>query len=118
VFARRAALKRGAEGEARVAEVLEDQGWTVLDRNWSGGGGELDVVVTRDGRIRFVEVKTRGEDCAVGLESVTPAKQRKLSRAAEAWLECYDGTVHDLAFMVALVEPSGITWIDDAFDAV
>ncbi len=104
------------EGEARVARALEADGWSVLSRNWRGAGGELDLVVQRDQKLRFVEVKTRGSDDPVGAESVGSAKQAHLIRAAQAWNRKFDPQVDEMAFLVALVEPTGITWYDDAFD--
>jgi Holliday junction resolvase-like predicted endonuclease len=88
----------------------------VLSRNWIGGGGELDLVVIRSGRLRFVEVKTRGPDDPVGVEAVGSAKRRKLTGAARAWLLDHELDAEEMAFTVALVEPQTITWYDDAFD--
>ena len=56
---RRLAVRRGADAEARVAQVLESAGWTVLARNWLAAGAELDLVVARGEALRFVEVKQR-----------------------------------------------------------
>lgn len=118
---RRAALLRGAEAEACVASALEDQGWNVLARNWRGEGGELDVVVERDGRLRMVEVKLRDPSDPVGIEAIDRSKQGRLRRAAEAFLVGWPDEVREVCFLVALVEPMPdgdlrITWIDDAFD--
>ena len=113
---RLAAQRSGAEGEARVAQALMAGGWSVLSRNWRGGGGELDIVVQREGSLRFVEVKTRSQDDPVGVEAVGPVKQRRLIGAAQAWLMERDLNFEDAAFMVVLVEPTGMTWYDDAFD--
>lgn len=99
-----------------MAKALSADGWSVLSRNWRGGGGELDLVVSRGSSLRFVEVKTRGPDDPVGLESVGPIKQGNLVRAARAWLHDHPSDYDEIAFMVALVEPNDITWIDDAFD--
>lgn len=104
------------KGEARVARALEADGWSVLSRNWHGAGGELDLVVQRSQKLRFVEVKTRASDDPVGAESVGPAKQAHLIRAAQAWSRKFNPDVDEMAFLVALVEPTGITWYDDAFD--
>ena len=99
-----------------MAKALSADGWSVLSRNWRGGGGELDLVVSRGPSLRFVEVKTRGPDDPVGLESVGPMKQGHLVHAARAWLHDHPSDYDEIAFMVALVEPDDITWIDDAFD--
>ena len=115
---RRAALKRGADAEDHVAELLVEQGWDVVSRNWRGGGGELDLVVVRGDALRFVEVKARQADDLHGPEmAVGPRKQRKLIRAAEAFLASCDLMYDEVAFLVALVEGGRIRLIDDAFDA-
>ena len=88
----------------------------MLSRNWRGAGGELDVVATKDQRLRFVEVKTRAEGDPVGLESIGPGKQRHLIRAARAWLRAHGDAFQEMAFAVALVEGTSIAWYDDAFD--
>ena len=76
----------------------------------------MDVVAARAGCLRFVEVKTRALGDPVGVESVGRTKQRRLVGAARAWLQRCDSPYEEMAFTVALVEPSGITWYDDAFD--
>jgi len=113
---RRAALRRGAEAEAQVANLLGRRGWTVLDRNWRGGGGELDLVVARDGAVRFVEVKQRDVSDFSGAEAVGSAKRRRLIRAAEAWMDRAKTRPEEVAFMVALVRGDDVELIDDAFD--
>jgi putative endonuclease len=56
---------------------------------WAGGN-ELDLVVRRGRVVAFVEVKAKG-GAAFGdpLEMVGPEKQRRLRRAAEAWLAAH-----------------------------
>lgn len=105
---------------------LATQGWTVLARNWRGGGGELDAVVRRSGEIRFVEVKLRDLEDPLSDEAVTPSKRSKLRGAARAWLlaqGALPGAPNDgepereVCFLVAMVDPGGrIDWVDDAFD--
>jgi putative endonuclease len=116
---------RGQRAEARVAELLEAEGWSVLARNWRGAGGELDLVVLRDGVLRFVEVKARsardGSDS--GVESVGRGKQRRLTAAGRAWLAEHGPPQREVAFLVAVVTldeevaPAtwAVEWWDDAF---
>ena len=99
-----------------MASALERKGWTVLSRNWRGGGGELDLVVSRNARLRFVEVKTRSVSGSSVDESVDGPKQRRLVRAAHAWICATNASYEEMAFLVVLVEPTGLTWYDDAFD--
>ena len=77
----------GAEAERRVLRHYRLRGWLVLDANAWAGGNELDLVVRRGGRVLFVEVKARtGAGYGDPAEAVTHAKERRLRRAAEAWL--------------------------------
>jgi putative endonuclease len=121
--ARRRALDRGRSAEGFVAESLGAAGVEVLARNWVGGGGELDLVVRRDGRIRFVEVKARADDGVDPLEAIGPGKRSRLVGAAEAWLSAHPSHAaesSELAFLVAVVdlatEPWSVAWLDSAFD--
>lgn len=115
---RRAALARGAAAEDHVADLLQQQGWDVVSRNWRGGGGELDLVVRRGEALRIVEVKARQADDLHGAAmAIGPGKRRKLVRAAEAFLAGYRDSYDEVAFLVALVEGGRVTLIDDAFDA-
>lgn len=118
---RRDAWDRGRRAEALVASRLQADGWEILARNWHGGGAELDLVVRRDGALRFVEVKARDPRDEGALEAMTHDKRRRLSRAAEAWLDAFGEPEREAAFLVAVVTmgpgPWTIAWIDDAFDA-
>ena len=120
---RRAALQRGAAAEQLVASLLSQAGWSVLATNWRGGGGELDLVIARDGVLRFVEVKARKPHDPRDLEIITPTKQARLSRAADAFLLQYGSAAREMCFLVAYVtcHPNAdwtVEWIDDAFDGV
>lgn len=129
VEVRRRALAQGAIAEQLVADRLTAGGWELIARNWRGGGGELDLVVARHGRLRFVEVKARAPDDPVGLEAIDAGKRRRLASAARAFLATWEDLVDEVCFTVALVhlpgpEPAAgpgspwlVEWLDDAFDA-
>jgi putative endonuclease len=119
-LARRDARLLGAAAEAFVVERMRAEGWALLARNWVGAGGELDVVARKGGRLRFVEVKARSHPMMDPVESVTPAKQRRIAAAARLFLDSRPEPFDEAALSVALVdctaEPWSLTWIDDAFD--
>ena len=45
----------GKEGEEMAAKYLENKGYTILDRDWHCGHKDLDLVVTKDDMVVFVE---------------------------------------------------------------
>ncbi|PSP15664.1 MAG: YraN family protein [Cyanobacteria bacterium QS_8_64_29] len=81
----------GAAGERVAAQWLTAQGWQVCNRRWRCRWGELDLIARHPagaGMLAFVEVKTRsrGSWDAGGQLAVTPAEQRRIWHAAEAFL--------------------------------
>lgn len=78
----------GAWGEAIAAQHLAKQGYTIRDRNWRSGHGELDIVAERNGEIVFVEVRTRhSEAYGAPEETLRAHKQATLIKTAQAWLD-------------------------------
>jgi putative endonuclease len=81
------AHERGRLGEAHAARYLVQEGWTILDRNWRAGHGEIDLVARRGNVVAFVEVKTRsGGDGSDPLEGITWGKRREVERTARRWV--------------------------------
>jgi putative endonuclease len=79
----------GREGERRAAEHLERLGWTILERNWRCGDGEIDIVAydPEASAIVVVEVKTRaGTGYGTPLEAITYAKARRLRGLAAVYM--------------------------------
>ncbi len=71
----------GRYGEKVAAAHLVEAGWTLLDRNWRGTRGELDVVALDGDVLVAVEVKTRrGTGFGHPAQAVTPAKLGRLRR--------------------------------------
>jgi putative endonuclease len=81
----------GAWGEAVAARHLAERGYTLRDRNWRHGHGELDIVAERPDCIVFVEVRTRrGDAFGAPEETITPRKQATLIATAQAYLDAHD----------------------------
>lgn len=80
----------GAWGEAIAARYLTERGYTVRDRNWRAGHGELDIVAEWAGVIVFVEVRTRRSDLfGSAEESITPHKRAILIETAQRYLDAH-----------------------------
>ncbi|WP_235034880.1 YraN family protein [Roseomonas sp. 18066] len=75
---------RGRLAEARAAERLQAEGWTILQRRYRSGGGEIDLVAERDGLLAFIEVKCRAT-LAEAAAALTPRQQARLWAAGEIW---------------------------------
>lgn len=87
----------GERGEDAAVAYLERAGLTIVERNWRTRCGEVDIVALDGAEIVLVEVKTR-KSSSKGTpdEAVTPAKQRRYAKLAEAYLQyaaCGDAIV-------------------------
>jgi putative endonuclease len=109
--------QRGAEAERRARRHYRLRGYRILDMNAWAGGNELDLVVRRGRTIVFCEVKLKsGPRFGDPAEMVTAEKQRRVRRAAAAWLAAHP-QLRGLAlrFDVVAVSPDGLRRIPDAF---
>lgn len=83
-------LDIGREGEKLAEVYLTDRGYTMLHRNWRYGRYELDLVATKDDRLRFVEVKFRScNQFGSPEDAVTKKKIKSLLQAIEQFLFLY-----------------------------
>lgn len=81
-------LSVGRWGEAEAGTYLHRLGWEIVARNWTCRFGEIDLVARDGEEWVFLEVKTRrGDSFGTPEDAVTPAKRRKLLRAAASYLE-------------------------------
>jgi putative endonuclease len=77
----------GRAAEVEAADLLQRNGWTILERNWRAGRQEIDVIALRGTLVAFVEVKARAS-ARYGhpLEAIGWRKRRDLARAARVWI--------------------------------
>ena len=79
---------QGRRAEEVAAGYLEDKGFRILARNFRCRRGEIDIVAEEEDQIVFVEVRSLGPGAThLPEETVTPAKQRQVSRAALAYMQ-------------------------------
>lgn len=109
----------GKEGELKAIEYLKDKGYIILDVNWRGKFGELDIVALIDSRLIVVEVKTR-----TSLEHGEPEvfvdrkKIRKIVKATNEYIYI-NNRVEEVRFDIIGIYKSLNLWelnhIEDAF---
>ncbi|HBP19667.1 MAG TPA: YraN family protein [Planctomycetes bacterium] len=121
---------RWAETIARRYALL--RGATLVARNEHERGGELDLILRhwfapgwtkgRWGQLVFAEVKGRRGGFDPAIAAVGPRKQRRLLRAAEAWLRRRGESLDTRScrfdvFAVTLDERGrpAVRWIQNAF---
>lgn len=78
----------GQQGERIALELLKEQGYRILEKNFRTRLGEIDIIARHKDTICFVEVKTRKSlTHGVPQESVVPAKRHKLAQVALCYLK-------------------------------
>lgn len=97
----------GRTGEALAEKHLRRMGYKILERNYRTPQGEIDIVAKHKGVIVFVEVKARrSRRYGDPKWALTPAKQRKISMAALAYLKQHQATQSRARFDVVTVQPA------------
>ncbi|HLI50543.1 MAG TPA: YraN family protein [Thermomicrobiaceae bacterium] len=76
----------GNAGERLAARHLEDQGLRIIDRQWRGKAGEIDLAALDGETLVIVEVKTRrGRRFGDAEEAVDEAKSERLLALGEEY---------------------------------
>jgi len=78
---------KGKEGEEMAAKWLKDRGYKILDKNNSTKWGEIDIIVSKNDILIFVEVKLKTtEDYGTPEEMIGKNKLMQVRRTAEMYL--------------------------------
>ncbi len=76
----------GKMAEDCALRLLERRGWSLIDRHVCFREGEIDLIVGKDSRLLFVEVKARrSEFFGAVVEALTTHKIRRLKKAVMRW---------------------------------
>jgi putative endonuclease len=110
--------------EAIAEEALAHRGYTIIERNWRGGGGEVDRIAWNEGVLCFIEVRARATGTfGTPAATVNWAKQRRVVRAAATYLAQLRPGLRPMARfdVVSIIDagdgPPSIELIKNAFDA-
>lgn len=95
----------GAFGERLAVQHLEANGYQIVDRNYRRREGEIDIIARRGNVLAFVEVRCRrGAVMGTAIESLSPAKQRRLVALAQAYCQDRDMTLEQPRIDVIAVD--------------
>ncbi len=77
----------GHQGELLAKEFLEKSGYEILEENWTFKKSEIDLIVYKERKIIFVEVKARsGNFFGQPEDFVNASKQKQMELAAEEYI--------------------------------
>jgi len=110
----------GQEAEDLALCYLQQQGLTLIERNYRSRYGEIDLIMRDQQHIVFVEVRFRSSQRYGGaLSSVDIHKQRKLIKCAQQYIANTSSRL-GFRFDVLAISPSSqqhdIQWLTNAFD--
>ena len=118
---RREKKELGKKGEEIAIRFLKKKGYRILERNYVGKMGEMDIIAREKDTLTFIEVKTRTSTIFGPPQlAVNLTKQMQLSKVALYFLK--EKKLEDVKarfdVVAILLRPTGeeIELIKDAFD--
>ena len=117
-------LRKGLRFEGQARRYLSAKGLSLLDSNYRCRFGEIDLIMRDSDTLCFIEVRYRRSLNFGGASaSITPAKQRRIIKAALFYLSSKRQTMDQALRFDALLIQRGkdakteINWIRNAFYA-
>lgn len=110
----------GDTGERIAEEYLKKNGYIVIDKNYRTELGEIDLIVSKDEYLIFVEVKARrDEEFGFPSEAVTVTKQRKICMVASQYIKrnMYFGAAVRFDVIEVYLSDRRVNHIENAFDS-
>ena len=108
--------RQGQAWEQRALDHLTRQGMTLVEANFHCKGGEIDLVMRDGAALVFVEVRQRASTRHGGAaSSITPAKVRRMVRAAEFYLLRFARTPA-CRFDVVAIDGEQLDWLPNAIE--
>jgi putative endonuclease len=101
----------GSSAELFACKYLEQQGLKLVIQNFYSRFGEIDLVMTDGDGIVFVEVKQRRLGVDNAIESITPAKQKKLILTAQYYLLKTKKNVNCRFDVIAMDGSNNVKWL-------
>ncbi|RJF97516.1 YraN family protein [Noviherbaspirillum saxi] len=106
----------GAQGEDRALHYLQQQGMSLVERNFRCKGGEIDLIMQDRSSLVFVEVRKRAASRYGGAAaSITGRKQARLILAAQIFLQRYR-MPPACRFDVVAIDGDALSWLRNAIE--
>lgn len=113
----------GKKGEELAVEYLQQNGYKILDRNWTFQKAEIDIIAQKENILAVVEVKTRSSlDFGSPEEFVKQKKINLLIKAVNAYINYREKDFEEdlnVRFDIVAIHKNGETFaiehLTDAF---
>lgn len=77
----------GEKAEEAVSKWLIQKGFDILERNWRHKHWEIDIIVSKDNKLHFIEVKSRSSvKYGYPEAAINPSKMLALKNGIEEYL--------------------------------
>ena len=107
---------QGRDWEQAALRHLKRHGLALVEANFTCKGGEIDLVMRDGDTLVFVEVRQRADSRHGGAAaSITPAKIRRLVRAAQVYLQRFSSTP-PCRFDVVAIDGDQMDWLRNAIE--
>ncbi len=101
----------GQEGEKLALHYLNSQGLIWIESNFRRPFGEIDLIMQDKKTLVFVEVRSRAKSQYGGAAaSITHSKQRRLTLAAQAYLQRFK-SIPPCRFDVVAIDAGEVEWL-------
>ena len=109
----------GKQGEKLAVEFLRENGYEILETNWTFQKAEVDIIAQKEDVLAIVEVKTRSSvDFGLPQDFVKPKKIQLLVKAVDEYVISNDLDV-SVRFDIIAIQKNGndfiIEHLEDAF---
>ena len=107
----------GRVAEAQALAFLREKGMILVTQNFLCKTGEIDLIMRHGATLVFVEVRARADRVHGGAAaSVTHAKQRRLIRTAQFYLQRLR-RLPPCRFDVIAIDGGNLEWLQNAIQA-
>ena len=102
---------KGNLAEDKACKYLDENDYMIVERNFYSRFGEIDIIVTKDKVLHFVEVKS-GLDYESAIQNITKSKLSKLIKTAQVYIK-KNGLDVDFVFDAIVVTPKDICFVEN-----
>jgi len=109
---------KGFEYEKIAKKYLLNNGYDIVEENFSCRFGEIDIIASKYSRLHFIEVKGRkNTEYGYPREAVTVTKQKRIITAAKYYLICLgsEDVLCQFDVIEIIADNREINYIENAF---